>query len=621
MSRLDTNVYASIEPVGEQDMYPVSSAQKRLYILQQLEGAEQGYNMPAALLIEGPLNRERFEWTVMQLVSRHEALRTSFELVNGTPVQRIQQHAKAKVSFWEVEESEVEAHIREFVCPFDLSCAPLLRVALLRIKADRHILLFDMHHIISDGVSMNVLVEEFAKLYRGEQLPSLRIQYKDYAVWQQAWLQSEQYKAQERFWLEQLSKELPVLELPTDYPRPAVQSFSGDQVAFTLDAETTQGLHRIAREHGSTLYMVLLAAYSALLSRYSGQNEIIVGTPVAGRPHADLERVMGMFVNTVALRCFPDGKKTFKAYLQEVKQTSLQAYEHADFPFEELVEKLDVPRDLSRNPVFDTMFVLQNMDRKPLQAKDLWVVPHSFSQTAAKFDLTLQAAEAKDVIECSLEYSTALFRKETMQRWTRHFMQMLKAIAKDPEVEISRLEMLSETEKRELLVQFNDTAAEYPRDTTIYQLFEKQAEKTPDHIAVVFEDQRLTYRELNERANQLARTLRAQGVQSESVVGLMVERSLEMIVGILGILKAGGAYLPIDPAYPQERIRYMLSNSGAELVVTRKQFESSINVPSLYFEDSIIERQSTENVDVQLASHHLAYIIYTSGTTGQPKGS
>ncbi|MGG0792541.1 amino acid adenylation domain-containing protein [Brevibacillus laterosporus] len=620
MSRLDTNVYASIEPVGEQDMYPVSSAQKRLYVLQQLEGAEQGYNMPAALLIEGPLNRERFEWTVTQLVSRHEALRTSFELVNGTPVQRIQQHAKAKVSFWEVEESEVEAHIREFVRPFDLSCAPLLRVALLRIKADRHILLFDMHHIISDGVSMNVLVEEFAKLYEGEQLPSLRIQYKDYAVWQQTWLQSEQYKAQERFWLEQLSKELPVLELPTDYPRPAVKSFSGDQVAFTLDAETTQGLHRIAREHGSTLYMVLLAAYSALLSRYSGQNEIIVGTPVAGRPHADLERVMGMFVNTVALRCFPDGKKTFKAYLQEVKLTSLQAYEHADFPFEELVEKLDVPRDLSRNPVFDAMFVLQNMDRKPLQAKDLWVVPHSFSQTAAKFDLTLQAEEAKDVIECSLEYSTALFRKETMQRWTRHFMQMLKAIAKDPEVEISRLEMLSETEKRELLVQFNDTAAEYPRDTTIYQLFEKQAEKTPDHIAVVFDDQRLTYRELNERANQLARTLRTQGVQSESVVGLMVERSLEMIVGILGILKAGGAYLPIDPAYPQERIRYMLSNSGTELVVTRKQFESSINVPGLYFEDSIIGRQSTENVDVQLASHHLAYIIYTSGTTGQPKG-
>ncbi|WP_197262107.1 non-ribosomal peptide synthetase [Brevibacillus laterosporus] len=620
MSRMDTNVHASIQPVGEQDMYPVSSAQKRLYILQQLEGAEQGYNMPAVLLVEGPLDRERFEWTVTQLVSRHEAFRTSFELVNGEPIQRIQQHAEAKVSFREMEESEVEEHIRAFVCSFDLSRAPLLRVALLRIKADRHMILFDMHHIISDGVSMNVLVEEFAKLYEGEQLPSLRIQYKDYAVWQQTWLQSEQYEAQERFWLEKLSGELPVLELPTDYPRPAVKSFKGDQVAFTLDAETTQGLHRVAREHGSTLYMVLLAAYSALLSRYSGQNEIIVGSPVAGRPHADLERVMGMFVNTVALRCFPDGKKTFRAYLQEVKQTALQAYEHADYPFEELVEKLNVPRDLSRNPVFDAMFVLQNTDRKPLQTKDLWVVPHSFAQAAAKFDLTLQAAEEKDVIECSLEYSTALFSKETMQRWVQHFIRILKAIAKAPEMEISKLEILSESEKRQLLVQFNDTVAEYPRDTTIYQLFEEQAEKKPDHIAVVFEGQRLTYRELNERANQLARTLRAKGVQSESVVGLMVERSLEMIVGILGILKAGGAYLPIDPEYPQERIHYMLSNSGADLVVTRQQLRRNIDVPSLYFEDSIIVQESTENVNVQSDTHNLAYIIYTSGTTGKPKG-
>ncbi|TPG89204.1 amino acid adenylation domain-containing protein [Brevibacillus laterosporus] len=620
MAGMEKNVHASIQPAEERDTYPVSSAQKRLYILQQLEGAEQGYNMPAALLVEGPLERERFEQTVAQLVGRHEALRTSFVLVNGAPVQRIHQHAEAEVSFLETNESEVEVYIRPFVRSFDLSRAPLLRVALLRIKEDRHMLLFDMHHIISDGVSMNVLVEEFAKLYEEEELQPLRIQYKDYAVWQQDWMQSGRYKAQERYWLEQMSGELPVLELPTDYPRPAVKSFKGEQVGFTLDAEMTQELHRMAKERGSTLYMVLLAAYSAFLSRYSGQSEIVIGSPIAGRPHADLERVMGMFVNTVALRSFPDGEKTFEAYLQEIKQTALHAYEHADYPFEELVEKLDMPRDLSRNPVFDAMFVLQNTERQTLQTKDLWVIPYSMPQATAKFDLTLQAVEEGDVIECSLEYSTALFSRETIQRWTRHFTQLLKAIVEAPKMELSKLEMLSEAEKRQLLVQFNDTASEYAKDTTIHRLFEEQAEKTPDHIAVVFEDQRLTYRELNEQANQLARTLRTKAVRPESVVGLMVERSLEMIVGILGILKAGGAYLPIDPEYPQERIHYMLSNSGAELVVTRKQLGPITDVPALYFDDSTIAQQRIDNVNVYPDSHNLAYLIYTSGTTGKPKG-
>ncbi|WP_147355971.1 non-ribosomal peptide synthetase [Cohnella faecalis] len=570
---MEAHAYASIEPAPLREYYPVSSAQKRMYILSQLQGADESYNMPGAVMMEGKVDRERFERAFRQLIARHEALRTSFEWVEGEPAQRIHLEVDFEISYKKAEEDGLR-QIAEFIRAFDLGQAPLLRVGLLELEPERQVLLYDMHHIISDGVSMDILVREFVGLYGGQTLPAPRLQYKDYAVWQQAFMQSEAMKRQETYWLETFSGELPVLEMPTDYPRPAVQSFKGDQIQFELDGELSAGLNRIAAETGTTLYMVLLAGYSVLLSKYTGQEDIVVGTPIAGRPHADVENIIGMFVNTLAMRSRPAGEKTFTAYLQEVKEVALQAYEHQEYPFEELVEKLNVRRDLSRNPIFDTMFSLQNMSEEETEIEEMRFSPYGFEHSASKFDMSLTAVETGREIGLSLSYCTAIYTKETAERLGRHYVALLRDISSQTEKQLKAIELLSAEEKRQLLHAFNDTKATYPANQTIHGLFEEQVKKTPDHTAVVLESESLTYAELNGRANQLARVLRGKGVGADRIVGILAERSLEMIVGILGILKAGGAYLPIDPDYPAERIGYMLEDSGADILLTQKRLEA-----------------------------------------------
>ncbi|MGY0701602.1 plipastatin non-ribosomal peptide synthetase PpsC [Bacillus subtilis] len=617
--------YEAIKPAEKQETYPVSSAQKRIYVLQQLEDGGTGYNMPAVLELEGKLNPERMDRAFKELIKRHESLRTSFEQdAGGDPVQRIHDEVPFTLQTTVLGERTEQEAAAAFIKPFDLSQAPLFRAQIVKVSDERHLLLVDMHHIISDGISVNILIREFGELYNNRNLPALRIQYKDYAVWQEGFKTGDAYKTQEAYWLKQLEGELPVLDLPADHARPPVRSFAGDKVSFTLDQEVASGLHKLARENGSTLYMVLLAAYTAFLSRLSGQEDIIVGSPIAGRPHKDLEPILGMFVNTLALRTRPEGGKPFVQYLQEVRETALEAFEHQDYPFEELVDKLELTRDMSRNPLFDVMFVLQNMDQESLELDELCLKPAANNgHQTSKFDLTLYAQEQpRGLLTFQMEFSTDLYKKKTIEKWLQCFINMLLSIIKDNKAALGTINILNEDETHYLIHELNRTKIDYPRNETISRLFEMQAEQTPNAVAIVSDTQVFTYEDLNSWANQIASVLQIKGVGPDSVVALLTGRTPELIAGMLGILKAGGAYLPIASDLPVERIAYMLSDSGAALLLQSEKTEKQLL--DIECEQIIIEgiqkQGETKNVDSSAGPHSLAYIIYTSGSTGKPKG-
>ncbi|QFY84841.1 amino acid adenylation domain-containing protein [Bacillus subtilis] len=617
--------YEAIKPAEKQETYPVSSAQKRIYVLQQLEDGGTGYNMPAVLELEGKLNPERMDRAFKELIKRHESLRTSFEQdAGGDPVQRIHDEAPFTLQTTVLGARTEQEAAAAFIKPFDLSQAPLFRAQIVKVSDERHLLLVDMHHIISDGVSVNILIREFGELYNNRKLPALRIQYKDYAVWQEGFKTGDAYKTQEAYWLKQLEGELPVLDLPADHARPPVRSFAGDKVSFTLDQEVASGLYKLARENGSTLYMVLLAAYTVFLSRLSGQEDIIVGSPIAGRPHKDLEPILGMFVNTLALRTRPEGGKPFVQYLQEVRETALEAFEHQDYPFEELVDKLELTRDMSRNPLFDVMFVLQNMDQESLELDELCLKPAANNgHQTSKFDLTLYAQEQPHgLLTFQMEFSTDLYKKKTIEKWLQYFINMLLSIIKDNKAALGTINILNEDETHYLIHELNRTKINYPRNETISRLFEMQAEQTPNAVAIVSDTQVFTYEDLNSWANQIASVLQIKGVGPDSVVALLTGRTPELIAGMLGILKAGGAYLPIASDLPVERIAYMLSDSGAALLLQSEKTEKQlldIECEQIIIED-IQKQGKTKNVDSSAGPHSLAYIIYTSGSTGKPKG-
>nr|WEY96124.1 amino acid adenylation domain-containing protein [Bacillus subtilis] len=622
ISVVEDQSFTSIPAVEQRESYPVSSAQKRMYILHQLEGGELSYNMPNLMVVEGELDVTRLESACIQLIDRHESLRTSFKLLDGELKQLIHDKVNFKVEVRKVRPEDLDEYIQGFIRAFDLKQAPLFRVQVLEFTSTKHMILMDMHHVISDGVSMTVIMQELFQLYEGAQLPELRIQYKDYAVWQQNEMNQEQIRKQGAYWLETLGGDLPVLQMPTDYARPATRNFKGARVEFTIDEHRSEALQQLAMQTGSTLYMVMLSIYTLMLSKYSGQEDIIIGSLIAGRPHADLDRVVGMFVNTLAMRNYPTGEKTFEQFASEVKENALRAYENQDYPFEEIVETLDVTRDMSRNAIFDVMFVLQNMDQEARKVEGLEIKPFEWEYEIAKFDLMLTVVEWNGQLNCMLEYATSLYEEATIVRMTKHFTHLVDNILAHPHTKLSELSMVLEEERMQLLRDFNDTKAEYPRNKTIHQLFEEQAERVPDKVAVVFEDKQLTYRELNERANQLARTLRNEGVEAEQLVGIMTERSLEMIVGILGILKAGGAYVPIDPEYPEERIRYMIEDSGVKLLLKqshKQHIEFTGTVLNLDQESNY--HKNSLNLENHVQSNNLAYVIYTSGTTGAPKGT
>ncbi|MGB7604817.1 MAG: amino acid adenylation domain-containing protein [Lutisporaceae bacterium] len=619
------SLYSSIEPAEGKGYYEMSSAQKRIYTLQQLELNSTSYNMPKVFELEGDLDTVQLKEAFSKLIQRHEALRTSFEVVEEGLIQKVHKEIEFEIEeYLAIEDKEIEVIIEGFIRAFDLSKAPLLRVGLIVRTAhpNKHILMLDMHHIISDGTSIGIMVEEFSKTYAGEELTPLRIQYKDFSEWQNELFRSDSIKAQEEYWLKQFEGEIPVLNLTTDYQRPAIQSFEGASIQFKIEEELTNKLRQIAKATGSTMYMVLLSTLNILLSKYSGQADIIVGSPIAGRPHADLENIIGMFVNTLAMRNYPSGEKTFEEFLMEVKENALGAYAAQDYQFEELVEKLNIARDFSRNPVFDVMLVLQNMDRGEAAVEGISIKPYKSENRISKFDMIMNAVEIGNNICISIQYCTKLFNKATIERMYKHLENIMQAITENIDTKLSEIEILTEKERQQILIDFNNTKATYPKDKTIHQLFEEQVERTPAAVAAVYDKKSLTYKELDIKANQLARTLRNKGVKADSIVGLMVERSLEMLVGILGILKAGGAYLPIDPEYPSDRIAYMLEDSNANIMLTQTGLVEKVDFNGItvlldseeaYHEDG----SKLENIN---KSEDLLYVIYTSGSTGKPKG-
>ncbi|MCY9011318.1 amino acid adenylation domain-containing protein, partial [Bacillus inaquosorum] len=500
------------------------------------------------------------------------------------------------------------------------------RAQIVKVSDERHLLLVDMHHIISDGVSVNILIREFGELYNNRTLSALHIQYKDYAVWQEGFKKGDAYQTQEAYWLKQLEGELPVLDLPADHTRPPVRSFAGDKVSFTLDQEAASGLHKLARENGSTLYMVLLAAYTAFLSRLSGQEDIIVGSPIAGRPHKDFEPILGMFVNTLALRTRPEGGKPFVEYLQEVRDTALGAYEHQDYPFEELVDKLELTRDMSRNPVFDAMFILQNMEKQDMDLEEIKVRPANFAHHISLFDITLIATETDGAICCELEFSTEVFLKATIERWAAHFIEFLHAALSNPETNLSQINILSDQEKQNIVFEFNKTQIEFSqKDVPFHRIFEARAEETPEHIAVIDDETQISYRLLNERANRLARTLQKRKGMKPTVA-VLAKRSIDAIVGILAVMKAGGVYIPIDSHYPKARIEYLLRDSEADILLLQQELKhlisnsSECDISHICLDDESSYEENSCNLDLSPAPEDVAYIIYTSGTTGAPKG-
>jgi amino acid adenylation domain-containing protein len=619
----------SIKPVEKKEYHALSSAQKRLFILQQVHKEGTGYNMVSAAVLEGAVEKDRVQDVFIRLIMRHESLRTSFAMIEDQPVQKIHEEENSRF--------QITTVIQDFVRPFELSKPPLLRAGLIETGSGKSILMVDMHHIISDGISLEIFLKEFMAFYAGEKLPAVELRYKDYSEWQNSSIEREEIMKQGEYWRKQFETGIPVLDLPTDYVRPAIWGFKGNRIHFEISSEQTAALNRLALREGGTLYMVLLAAYNTFLAKVSNREDIVVGTPAAGRNHTDLEPIIGVFVNTLALRNYPAGEKTFIGFLRQIKERTLGAFENQEYQYEELVEKTAVNRNVGRNPLFDVMFVMQEMNACGVEVHGLKLLPFNYEKDTSLFDLILYV-ELAESLRFAFEYSTELFKKETVERFTGYFKKILLKAVEDPGIKISEIEIISAEEKKNLLFDFNHEIVEYPKDKTIHRLFEEQAERTPDNTAVVYEKEQISYKELDRKANRLAQYLKQKGVGSEIIVGLKVKRSIEMITGIIGILKAGGAYLPIDPDYPQERIDYMLKDSNARVLLKKSEiriskFETNPNDQNsndqngttasivLNFEHLNFEFVSDfEFRASNLRTSSLAYIIYTSGTTGKPKG-
>ncbi|MCP3105513.1 amino acid adenylation domain-containing protein, partial [Myxococcus sp. K15C18031901] len=621
--------------VGREGPLPLSFAQQRLWFLDRLEPGSALYNIPLAVRLEGALDEAALEKSLGEVVRRHEALRTSFEEVEGQPVQRIHPARAFELRVEDLrevpaEQRQQEARARmgeEARRPFELSGELMMRALLLRLEEREHVLVVNMHHIASDGWSVGVLSRELGALYeeyaggRAARLAPLSVQYADYAVWQREWLRGEVLEKQVEYWKQKLAGVAP-LELPTDKPRPAVRSNRGATLPVRLPRELAQRVGALAKQEGVTPFMLLLAAFQLLLARYSGQEDIVVGSPIAGRRQAEVEGLIGFFVNTLVLRTQVEGEKSFKALLAQVKETTLGAYEHQDVPFEKLVEELQPARDLSRTPLFQALFVLQNTPMQEVRLPGLTLHPlEAHGGEAAKFDLNLNLSETPEGFSGFLQVSTDLFTEATAARMVRHFHSLLDAVAAHPEGRLSALPWLPAEEREQVLRGWNGTAVETPSVTTFPAAFELQAASTPDAPAVRFEDEVLSFAGLNAHANQLAHQLRALGVGPDVPVALCFERSVDMVVALLGVMKAGGAYVPLDPSWPSQRLGFTLQDCAAPVLLTQRHLESSwVPVGTHVLFPGLDEALPSHNPEPSASADDLAYVIYTSGSTGRPKG-
>ncbi len=622
--RISWNTPLKISKSPFKEYYNLSSSQNRLYFLYEFDKSSLAYNMPQFYKVEGELDNQRLRKALKNLIVRHESLRTSFEIINGKPLQKI----AVQVDF-EIEEfsgkQEISEAIRKFIRPFDLREAPLLRIGLVRNFAQEHILMVDLHHIISDQVSEGLLIRDFMALYEMHKLPELLLQYKDYAEWQQSVEQQEIIRRQREFWIKDISTEPPVLELPYDFPRPVVKSFEGDFIEFEISTEDVVELKNIAEAENSTMYMLLVSIYTVLLGKLGNEEDVIIGIPVASRPN-DLENVLGMFVNTLPIRNYPKGNLRFREFLSEVRAKSLLCFDNQAYPYERLVEELQVERDTGRNPLFDVMFAYQNSEEVRLKISGLVLSTYKTEYTVSQFDLCLWAFEGDGKIFLRFEYSTKLFSKKTIQRLVSYFRKIVTTVIKDLDKRIADISIITVDDKRRLLKELNNTEAYYPREETIISLFEQQVKSTPYNTALMFGENRLCYKELNQQCDKVAGYLREKmGIKTGDLVAILLEREQDLIPCIFGILKAGAAYVPINPQYPANRIHSIIKDSGLKVVLTRSRFNTDVlQTLSGYLDLDIvwgdIELQSVIPMEAGVKGKDPAYVIYTSGTTGQPKG-
>ncbi len=634
-----TLVLAEIERVEAGRRVGLSFAQQRLWFLDQLEPNSAFYNVPMALRLTGELDGGALEAAINEVVARHDSLRTTFELQEGEPVQVVAAHlvlALMPIDLSGLPEGEREREAQRLVQeearrPFVLSVGPLFRSLLLKLGPQEHVLMVNMHHAISDGWSLGVFSEDLSVLYEAfrqglpSPLPALALTYRDYSVWQRGYLEGGALAHQLDYWKRHLAGAPPSLELPTDRVRPAVQTFHGSKEIVLFPHEVLEGVKRLSRTEGATFFITLLAAFNAFLSRYSGQQDLVVGTASAGRRHVAMEKVIGFFVNTLALRTDVSDDPTFRELLGRVRATTLNAYANQDVPFEKLVEELNPVRDLSRSPLFQVMMIQQNASQRFQTLGPLSVTAFGTVADTAKVDLLLNVSEVGDRLRCALEYNTDLYDAGTIEQMLRHFRYVLESVIRDPSRRVSEIELQSEPEQRELLERWNQTGAEYPREASLVELVDAQAARTPHQVAAVFEGQQLTYGDLNQRANQLAHRLRTLGVGPDILVGVCLERSLEMLVAILGVVKAGGAYLPVDPAFPTDRQAFMLDDAKVPVLLTSAKLAAGLPPHAaiqicLDTEWDSIQSYSKDNPEVLAGPENLAYVLYTSGSTGRPKG-
>ncbi len=618
-------------------IFPTSFAQQRLCFLDQLEPNSAAYNIPSIIRLSGLLNVSALERSLNAIIERHEVLRTTFRLLEEQPMQVVipaltvplplvdlQNLPKAE---WEAETLRLATE--EAQRPFNLAQGPLVRTALLQLEAEEHALLLTMHHIISDGWSMVVFLQELAALYedfsasRPSSLSELPIQYVDFTIWQREWLQGRVLEQQMAYWKQQLEGASANLELPTDHPRPLVQTNRGSMYLFTLSRQQTDALKSLSRQEDVTLYMTLVAMFNTLLYRYTGKDDILIGSPTAGRVRVETEDLIGFFVNTLVLRTDLSGDPTFRQLLRRVREVSLEAQAYQNIPFEYLVKELQPERYLGQNPLFQVMLTLE---------PSLPALPSGWSQTymeidtgTSKFDLSLTFEDRPEGLIGRFEYSTDLFDAATIERMAGHWQTLMKGVVDDPEQRLAELSILTDEEQHQLLFEWNTSSTTFPNDQYVHQLFEAQVERTPNAVALVLDEQQLTYQQLNSRANQLAHLLQRLGVGPEVLVGICVERSVEMVVGLLAVLKAGGAFVPLDPTYPQDQLAFLLGDSQVAVLLTQQRVLGRLpahSIPMICLDTDwqVIAQEGSDNPHSEVTSDQLAYVIYTSGSTGKPKG-
>ncbi|MEE1056510.1 MAG: amino acid adenylation domain-containing protein, partial [Acutalibacteraceae bacterium] len=614
----NSETYIPIPKAEKKSCYPMSSTQKRMFLISEMSESDSlNYNLPQAIRLTGQVDVEQFRNAFTQLIMRHEILRTKFVMHNGLPMQYIEEQPEINFVYLEDMNSDEKQLLDSLIHPFALNKPSQIRMYLIR-RREYYILLLDMHHIISDGMSVESMLHELEILYNGNVLTVPKLQYKDYSEW----FCTRNMQQQKDYWLKQFEDEIPITNLPNDFPRKQQQNFNGKMLYQFSGKKLATGIQNIIRKYDVTDYMIFMSAVMILIGKYCRQDDVVIGTPMSARTHPDTENILGMFVNTVALRAKPENSKKYTSFLNEIKTLCLKAYENQEYPFEDLVKELNLTRDMSRNPLFDVMFVLQNNEIHNLNFKNIQTEYINLDMNISKFDLTFNVDMLENEYCVGLEFCTDLFTEDSAQFILKHYFCILQQLVQNPDTILGDIKLLTQEESQMILKKFNATSVTY-KEKTVVELFEKQVEKMPDNTALVFENKNQTYAELNERANSLAHKLREKGIKPDDFVAIIADRSIEMIVGIYGIIKAGGAYVPIDPTHPEERIKFILEDCVPKVVLkyTKKNIEKICGeIPVIDLSESELWKGMTENPEYVNTPNNLIYCIYTSGTTGKPKG-